>query len=71
MAMITSSARQPWPLDCAITDTTSAGLSASSIVRFKLFTLDHRLVRGVLGRLSAVDVRTIERQLQKLLGLTI
>lgn len=55
MAMITSAAHAPWPLDVPIGDLASAGLPAPSIVRFKLFTLDHRLVRGTLGRLGAED----------------
>jgi mRNA interferase MazF len=56
MAMITSEANAPWPLDCPINDLTVAGLPAPSKVRFKLFTLDHRLVRGKLGHLAATDV---------------
>ena len=43
--MIASQGNPPWPLDCSITDLKSAGLPAPSLVRFKLFTLDHRLVR--------------------------
>ncbi|MEO8410830.1 MAG: type II toxin-antitoxin system PemK/MazF family toxin, partial [Propionivibrio sp.] len=49
MAMITSAGNAPWPLDCPIADLQAAGLPASSVVRFKLFTLDDRLVRGELG----------------------
>lgn len=33
LAMITSAANPPWPLDCAIEDLASAGLPAPSIVR--------------------------------------
>lgn len=55
MAMITSQANTPWPCDCPIQDLESAGLPAPSKVRLKLFTLDIRLVRGTLGRLSARD----------------
>ncbi len=55
MAMITSASHVPWPLDAPIIDLKSAGLPAPSIVRFKLFTLDHRLVRGKLGRLAEKD----------------
>jgi mRNA interferase MazF len=55
MAMITSAANASWPLDCPITDLQAAGLPSPSVVRFKLFTLDHRLVRGQLGYLSASD----------------
>jgi len=55
MAMITSEVNAPWPLDCSIGDLATAGLPAPSKVRFKLFTLDHRLVRGELGRLGKED----------------
>ncbi len=55
MAMITSGSNSAWPLDCAINDLPAAGLPAASKVRFKLFTLDHRLVRGQLGTLSNAD----------------
>jgi mRNA interferase MazF len=69
MAMITSAANPPWPLDCPIADLRSAGLPAPSKVRFKLFTLDHRLVRGRLGRLSADDEARVRQGLARLLGL--
>lgn len=55
MAMITSESNPPWPLDVVIAHLDAAGLPAPSKVRFKLFTLDHRLVRGQLGRLSSTD----------------
>jgi mRNA interferase MazF len=70
MAMITSVAHPPWPLDCPIADLGAAGLPAPSKVRFKLFTLDHRLVRGRLGRLSADDEARVRQGLARLLGLT-
>jgi mRNA interferase MazF len=59
MAMITSAENTPWPLDCAISDLKAAGLPAPSVVRFKLFTLDHRLVRGELGRLAKIDKQAV------------
>ena len=59
MAMITSQDNAPWPLDCPLMDLAAAGLPAPSKVRFKLFTLDHRLVRGQLGKLSAADAGAI------------
>jgi len=67
MAMITSAGHAPWPLDVAIGDLESAGLPAPSIVRFKLFTLDHRLIRGTLGRLAAKDRARLQRALRQLL----
>ena len=63
MAMITSAAHRPWPLDCPIVDLEAAGLPAPSMVRFKLFTLDHRLARGTLGRLGAEDEASVRRAL--------
>lgn len=68
MAMITSQGNSPWPLDCPLTDIAAAGLPAASMVRFKLFTLDHRLVRGNLGKLAAEDAAAVRSRLQQLLG---
>ncbi|MBF0272966.1 MAG: type II toxin-antitoxin system PemK/MazF family toxin [Magnetococcales bacterium] len=68
MAMITSSDNAPWPLDCPITDLATAGLPSPSKVRFKLFTLDHRLVRGMLGQLASSDAEVVNAGLASLLG---
>ncbi|HLO64473.1 MAG TPA: type II toxin-antitoxin system PemK/MazF family toxin [Azonexus sp.] len=68
MAMITSEGNPPWPLDCPIADLASAGLPAPSKVRFKLFTLDHRLVRGQLGTLASGDCGRVQLALKRLLG---
>jgi len=68
MAMITSQANSPWPLDCPINDLAAAGLPAPSKVRFKLFTLDHRLVRGQSGKLSSADAKIIRNGLVRLFG---
>jgi len=67
MAMITSAGHAPWPLDVSIADLKSAGLPAPSIVRFKLFTLDHRLVRGKLGRLAGKDRVKLQKAMRMLL----
>jgi mRNA interferase MazF len=45
-----------------------AGLPAPSKVRFKLFTLDQRLVRGVLGRLAADDETRLRIGMARLFG---
>jgi mRNA interferase MazF len=68
MAMITSQSNAPWPLDCPLGDLVTAGLPAASKVRFKLFTLDHRLVRGKLGRLSDADQQVVRAGLVRLCG---
>jgi mRNA interferase MazF len=68
MAMITSEDNPPWPLDCRLADLAAAGLPAASKVRFKLFTLDHRLVRGEIGKLSPADADLVSAGLTELLG---
>ena len=67
MAMITSPGHTRWPLDCPLGDLAVAGLPAPSMVRFKLFTLDHRLVRGELGQLSPIDAAAVRAGLTQLL----
>ncbi|MBF2098665.1 MAG: type II toxin-antitoxin system PemK/MazF family toxin [Gloeomargaritaceae cyanobacterium C42_A2020_066] len=70
MAMITSASHRPWPLDHLIEDLATAGLSAPSRVRFKLFTLDHRLVQGTIGCLGSGDVLAVGQSLATLFRLT-
>ena len=67
MAMVTSEGNPPWPPDCPLRDIASAGLPAPSRVRFKIFTLDHHLVRGELGRLAEPDRAAVSRALTALL----
>ncbi len=68
MAMITSATHASWPLDCAISDLSGSGLPAASVIRWKLFTLDHHLIRGVLGRLGEADAAVVRAALVRLLG---
>ncbi len=70
MAMITSQGNAPWPLDCPLADLAAAGLPAPSLVRFKLFTLDHRLVRGQIGILSPTDCDLVRAGLNKMFNET-
>ncbi|HUP92152.1 MAG TPA: type II toxin-antitoxin system PemK/MazF family toxin [Solimonas sp.] len=68
MAMITSAAegKSHWPLDVALADLKAAGLSHSSLVRMKLFTLDLRLVIRKAGRLSPADQAAVGRAVKAL-----
>lgn len=68
MAMITSAKHSAWPLDTVIDDLSSAGLPAPSLIRLKLFTLDHRLIVASLGQLSPSDQAKFSQQLKLLLG---
>jgi len=65
MAMITSAVNAPWPQDTPIADLTACGLPAPSVVRMKLFTLDHRFVLRISGRLSDRDQRSFESAFSK------
>jgi len=64
--MITTLFFPPWRLDIPILDLQSAGLPAPSIIRMKLFTLDHRLIIRKLGVLHSQDQRSIEKSLKRL-----
>ncbi|HET8551809.1 MAG TPA: type II toxin-antitoxin system PemK/MazF family toxin [Gammaproteobacteria bacterium] len=68
LAMITSQHNAAWPLDVSITGKRAAGLAAPSVVRMKLFTLDHRLILRRAGRLSEKDVSAVRRSLRALFG---
>jgi mRNA interferase MazF len=63
LAMITSRHNAPWPLDVPITDKRLAGLAAPSVIRMKLFTLDHRLILRRAGRLSDKDRSAVQHSL--------
>jgi mRNA interferase MazF len=69
MAMITSANNPGWPLDVKIGSIRKAGLSASSKIRMKLFTLDSRLIIKKIGGLAKKDQKTVKENLKKLLGL--
>ena len=68
MVMITSQSNPAWPLDYFISNLDIAGLPVPSVVRFKLFTLDNRLVRGEIGHLSKADIAVVRKSLVQLLG---
>jgi mRNA interferase MazF len=67
LAMITSAANPPSPLDIEI-DSKKAGLKAPSKVRMKLFTLDNRLILNKAGALAKNDRVAIDLSLMRLLG---
>ena len=55
LAMITTATHSPWPGDVPINDLKAAGLPESSVVRWKLFTLDATFIIRRAGALSAKD----------------
>ncbi len=67
LAMITSAANSAWPLDVNIADLDAAGLTSASIIRMKLFTLDHQLIIRKAGSLAPQDRDVITKVLKTLL----
>lgn len=67
LAMITSAQNPPWPLDVPVSDLDTAGLPAPSVVRMKLFTLDHRFIIARRGKLSEKDRKAVNRALKSAL----
>lgn len=67
LAMITSAKNPPWPLDVPISDLSQAGLPAPSVVRMKLFTLDHRFIIAGNGELAGKDRKAVIKSLDVLL----
>ncbi len=63
LLMITSAKQSQWPGDIDILDLNLAGLPKASKIRFKLFSLDSRVVLNHLGKL---DKRGIEKVLDGL-----
>ncbi|MBT9613723.1 MAG: type II toxin-antitoxin system PemK/MazF family toxin [Burkholderiales bacterium] len=66
MAMITSAENTAWPLDVPIEDLANAGLPAPSVVRIKLFTLDHRFFIQKCGKLAPSDKAAVQSALKSL-----
>ena len=65
-AMITSARHNLWPLDISIKDSKSCGLEKPSIIRLKLFTMDHRLIINKIGKLSLLDQKSIKKNISML-----
>ncbi len=66
LAMITSRKNDPWPLDCEIKNKKLSGLTAPSVVRMKLFTLDNRLIIRKIGYLSKDDQKQVKHSLSEI-----
>lgn len=65
LAMITSALHHEWPGDIHITNLRSCGLSKASLIRFKLFTLDNRLIKSRIGILTESDQKNLKDKFTK------
>lgn len=66
-AMITSAKNKSWPFDIEVTDLKASGLPAPSVVRMKVFTIDHQIIKEKIGELSEKDVDLIKKNLKTIL----
>jgi mRNA interferase MazF len=69
LAMITTAQKSQWPTDVSLTDLSACGLSKPSVVRFKLFTLDNRLIARRIGCLADKDRSAVQRVLRAVLAI--
>ena len=69
LAMATSATNSSWPHDWAIQELEGTGLPKPCVVRFKLFSLDERLILNGLSTLANSDCRGVAECLGQLLPL--
>jgi len=55
LLMITSAKHSIWEYDIPITCLENAGLKAASVIRFKMFSVDERIIVKKTGALSLID----------------
>ena len=70
LAMITRATHTPWPSDLLIAEPGSSGLRHASVVRWKLFTLDNRIIQRRVGTLEEKDRDVCTAQIPAVFGLS-
>ena len=65
LLMVTSAKHSQWHGDHKIIDLDSTGLTADSIVRQKVFTLDMNLIMDCIGKLSLKDKQAVIKHTHK------
>jgi len=65
LAMITSAKHSSWVDDYKIFELEKTGLTAESIVRQKIFTIDARLIIDEAGKLSASDRNNVIKKTRR------
>ena len=69
LAMITTKRHPSWPGDSEISEYAAAGLRLLCLVRFKLFTLDNRLILLKIGHLTKTDSLQIKKNFHRYLNI--
>lgn len=67
LTMITSAQHSNWAGDIEIKNLNSTGLNSPSLIRFKIFTLDQRLILHKLGKLGNEEISLVEETLDEYL----
>lgn len=63
LTMITTAKNSSWYIDFKIKDLSTTGLTTPSKVRFKIFTIDGRLIFKKIGYLSEFDKDNVKKGL--------
>lgn len=71
LAMITSAKHYEWPYDLHIIELKSCGLSKESMIRFKLFTLDNRLIKTKIGALAKREQKKLKDHFDQIFQLSV
>jgi mRNA interferase MazF len=70
LAMITRATHTRWPSDLLIAELGSSGLRHASVVRWKLFTLDNRIIQRRIGTLEEKDRNGCTAHIAAVFGLS-
>jgi len=67
LLMITSARHSNWKSDILISDPAQAGLPSPSVIRFKMFSIDEKLILKKSGVLSRKDCLLVEENLKAII----
>jgi hypothetical protein len=71
LLMITNARNSSWISDVPIKNQDVTGLTAPSVIRFKFFTLDARLIIGTIGHLHPEDKMKVVENLTDVLSVAV
>jgi len=67
MLMVTGAKKSSWDSDIKITDLGTAGLNIPSSIRFKMFSIDERMVVKKAGSLAKQDWQEVKKRLNQII----
>ncbi len=66
LLMVTSAKHSTWKYDIPITCLEKTGLKAASVIRFKMFSIDKRIIAKKIGVLSLIDSEQVEKAIRNI-----